>query len=393
MIKTSILCRLALGWVLLVLFQYPAGADSPNGCSWPFWSAYTHRFMQSDGRIIDFHGENNVSTSEGQAYSLFFALVANDQESFKKILNWTQYNLANGDFGANLPAWQWGKQDGGKWGVLDSNSASDADLWMAYTLFQAASLWDKPEYQALGSIMLGKIKLQELASLPKLGQTLLPAPKGFVLPNNRWRLNTSYVPLQLGRYFVKQDPSGPWSKVMLSQAQMLKGATKNGYMPDWAIYDAKLGWINDETTAGVGSYDAIRVYLWLGMMDQADTTKASLIRQFYGMQASLAAKKPMIAERINAPAAEQFRNAPIGFYAALIPYADTANSKVQAGKLISMVKAKLNNGLLGDNPNYYDQVLGMFGLGWAEKRFSFDLDGNLQVAWKAHCISAAAADK
>ncbi|MEK9939779.1 MAG: glycosyl hydrolase family 8, partial [Methylotenera sp.] len=78
-----------------------------------------------------------MTTSEGQAYALFFALVANDQPQFERLLQWTQLNLAQGNLATNLPAWHWGQKADGSWGVIDGNSASDADIWIVYTLLEA----------------------------------------------------------------------------------------------------------------------------------------------------------------------------------------------------------------------------------------------------------------
>ena len=42
------------------------------------------------GRVIDLSQEDKRSTSEGQAYAMFFALVANDQAMFDRLLGWTK---------------------------------------------------------------------------------------------------------------------------------------------------------------------------------------------------------------------------------------------------------------------------------------------------------------
>ena len=62
----------------------------------------------------------SITTSEGQSYALFFALLANDKASFDKLLEWTEVHLSEGDLSTRLPAWQWGiKQNQGQ--ILDSN--------------------------------------------------------------------------------------------------------------------------------------------------------------------------------------------------------------------------------------------------------------------------------
>src|SRR5689334_21392002 len=90
---------------------------------WPtLWKSYTAAFMDNQIRVID-HDANDRTTSEGQAYAMFFALVANERTRFDGLLHWTEMNLASGDLTSHLPAWSWGKGPNGKWGVIDTNSA------------------------------------------------------------------------------------------------------------------------------------------------------------------------------------------------------------------------------------------------------------------------------
>ena len=113
--------NLMLSMALLAgLGSHPAEAQS----TWPFWDQYAKHFLSPQARVID-PDRNDMTTSEGQSYALFFSLVANDRSSFQNILAWTDNNLAQGDVSKNLPAWSWGRNSDGSWGVLDPNSASD----------------------------------------------------------------------------------------------------------------------------------------------------------------------------------------------------------------------------------------------------------------------------
>src|ERR1051325_10123812 len=91
--------------------------------TWPEWDRFAKRFIQDDGRVVDVTFDQK-STSEGQSYGLFFALVANDRARFDQILHWTSDNLADGELGRKLPAWLWGERDDHSWGVKDPNSAA-----------------------------------------------------------------------------------------------------------------------------------------------------------------------------------------------------------------------------------------------------------------------------
>src|SRR5262249_22420540 len=115
----------------------------------PLWKSYSNGFLDGQIRVVD-RDAGDRTTSEAQAYAMFFALVANDRPRFDGLLHWTEKNLASGDLSMHLPAWLWGKDRNDHWGVVDSNSASDADVWMAYTLLEAGKAWNEPRYTTLG---------------------------------------------------------------------------------------------------------------------------------------------------------------------------------------------------------------------------------------------------
>src|SRR6201998_1993085 len=155
---------------------------------WPsLWRSYVGGFMDNQVRVID-HDAGHRTTSEGQAYGMFFALVANDRSRFDGLLRWTEQNLADGDLSAHLPAWLWGHGKDNQWRVLDSNSAADADLWMAYTLLEAGKAWNEPRYKKLGTALAHRIAAEEVVQVPGLGTTIAPGRTGFQ-HDSSYRLN------------------------------------------------------------------------------------------------------------------------------------------------------------------------------------------------------------
>ena len=246
------------------------------------WVSFAARHVQADGRVVDFDTQQQQSTSEGQSYGLFFALVHNDRTLFDLMLNWTEINLCAGSLATRLPAWQWGKKEDNTWGVLDANSASDADLWIAYALLEAGRLWSHSDYRTLGKAVLSMVERDEVIVLPELGRMLLPWPRS-VARGPAWRLNPSYMPLQLLRRFHQEDASGPWSEIAQNTVRMLGAVAPQGFAPDWCI------WSGEEDAFGVdpqqgadGSYDAIRVYLWAGMLNAQDPAYTALLKILYG---------------------------------------------------------------------------------------------------------------
>src|ERR1039458_3509088 len=102
--------------IVLILALCPAGGCKEG--SWTLWHAYQARFIDAQGRVID-HTSGDRTTSEGQAYALFFALADNDRSTFDRILAWTQSNLGSNDLSTHLPSWLWGQAPNGGWKTLD----------------------------------------------------------------------------------------------------------------------------------------------------------------------------------------------------------------------------------------------------------------------------------
>lgn len=376
---------------LLVLFIsfLPKTAIAASNCeknstefrNWPAWETFKKNFINEGGRVIDASTPRFHSSSEGQAYGLFFALVANDKKSFDFLLRWTEANLAGGDLTARLPAWYWGKKDDGSWGVIDQNSASDADLWLAYTLGQAGTLWNDKRYTALSTLIGKRILREETADLPKLGLSLLPAPSGFTPTTSSWKLNPSYTPIQVMRWFANNGQDERWEKLLHSSAQIIIGASPKGYSPDWILYDSAKGYVIDSQgqEKGNGGYNAIRVYLWAGMLPEKEPYKKALLTALKPM-ASLVENKAFPPEFINVSTGEINKPGSTGFSAAMLPFLKTIGYKKAWEEQNLRISA-----LLIKPDAYYDQVLAMYALGWQEQRYQFHANGNLMPQWKSSC--------
>lgn len=353
------------------------------------WHAYSGRFISGDGRVIDPQGGDRT-TSEGQSYALFFALVNDDRAHFDSLLGWTEHNLAAGDMGAHLPGWSWGRAKDGHWGILDANSASDSDLWIAYDLIEAGRLWNDLHYATLGRRMLALIGRREVAHLPGFGPALLPGAVGFTFPRF-WVLNPSYMPLFLLERMAVVDPDGPWANVAQQVPVLLERSARNGFAMDWLCYAPGTGFspclANGHTgPAVVGSYDAIRVYLWAGMLADASPGKARILQALPGMDLYLRSHAAP-PEKVSAAGVPQSQDGPVGFSAALLPYLMSIPDEAALAQQQMRVKSQLDEKSnlygpgYGSGPTYYDQNLVLFGSGWLEKRFQFGSSGELLVRW------------
>ena len=376
---------LVLSMTLIFCASPRAHADADICKDWPLWSAYQKRFVQADGRVLDQTGVRDFTTSESEAYTLFFTLVNNDRQRFDLVLNWIQGNLAQGDLVRHLPAWHWGRQSKGKWEILDHNSASDADMWLAYTLLQAGSLWKEARFTSLGMSVLEQIKSKELVSLPDVGMMVLPAPEGFADANGKWRLNPSYQAIQILRAFAYADPAGPWNEIALNTQRLIQAVSPRGYAPDWASFQNGKGWRPLSENEAVGSYDAIRIYMWAGMLNDTDSIKPKLLQSLSGMRRYLLKNNGALMEKVNTQTGVAEGIAPRGFSAALLPYLQSLNESKLLAQQAQRLNEKKSGALIGESPAYYDQILSLFGQGWIEQRFRFSQTGQLIPAWFESC--------
>jgi endo-1,4-beta-D-glucanase Y len=376
-------CSLLMVVLLGLLLSPKANAAS----SWPFWDHYAAHFVTPQGRVID-PDQNAMTTSEGQSYAMFFSLIAGDGNAFEKLRSWTEENLAQGDLTKNLPAWSWGRKNDGSWGVLDSNSASDSDLWIAYSLIEAGQLWAKPQYSKTGKTLLSQIAKAESAVLPQIGAVLLPGRYGFHPDADHWVLNPSYTPLPLLLAANQAAPDGPWKSMATALRVWLRHASPSGFAMDWVEYTEDKGFSavsepGNSSKSPRGSYDAIRVYLWAGMTPREAPGSAELLETLAPMSSYV--KTHMAPPEIVAPDGTILStNAPPGFSAAMVPFLLSLGDKETAAMQLRNVNAQFDPStqLLGTPSRYYDQNLALFALGWREQRFRFAPDGTLRVQWK-----------
>lgn len=368
--------RLLQAAVLLPLLG-SVGGRALAATRWPAWQVLQDSSLSRDGRMIDRSQDDQRSTSEGQSYALFFALVDNDPALFDRLLAWTQDNLAGGDMSVRLPGWLWGRKDKDGWGLLDDNPASDSDLWLAYALLEAARLWRRPALQAIAEGMLAQVRAREIVQLPTLGPMLLPGPQGFI-EDGATRVNPSYLPLPLLRRFAAVDRGGPWQALADNTVTVLQQTSPHGFAPDWAAWKDGT-FVVDPVKGAVGGYDAIRCYTWAGMTAPRDPLFRRQLAALSGPLQRLRNGAPMW-EKVDTRTGKGQGEGNYGFRAALLPYLLAQGEKSRAAALLqSLPSAEQQR---ADAPAYYSQMLTLFGRGWAEGRWRFAADGRLQPRWR-----------
>ncbi|MDE1178438.1 MAG: cellulose synthase complex periplasmic endoglucanase BcsZ [Edaphobacter sp.] len=292
--------------------------------------------IDDQGRVID-HSAQDHSTSEGQSYGLFFSLVANDRNRFDRILHWTEINLAQGDLSQHLPVWLWGRGPDGQWKALDRNSAADSDLWIAYSLIEAGRLWHEPRYSRLGLSLAAQVARQETAQVPGLGTTLLPGIYGFHPDEQTWVLNPSYLPPFVLARLSTAAPSGPWGAVLDSLGPMLAQGSGAGYAMDWVVAGQGIHpsatpaqrAAGDAGAMPIGGFEAIRVYLWLGIADPETRGVKAALGHIPAM-ADYIAIHGAPPQLVDAQGKVVNQYAPAGFFAAAAPYLRAVGREAEA---------------------------------------------------------------
>lgn len=341
----------------------------------PAWTGFVHDFMSSDGRVIDASVPEKITTSEGQSYALFFALVNRDQARFEQLLQWTENNLAAGDLRAHLPAWSWGKADDGQWHVLDRNAASDSDVWIAYSLLAAAELWSNTRYREVGLALAKRIIEVETVVLPRYGRVLLPGPTGFHPTEDTWRLNPSYWPISVLRGLAVWTKDAAWQELVQSSERLLRESAPKAVSPDWFVLNSATGSISWPDEESDSAYNAIRVYLWLGMMPFNDPLSASL-RSHFAPWATRAMRQGFVSDRVQTQSGKVISDYhPIGFAQAALPYLQ-AQAEISDKVGLAAIKARAEQPREG----YYTEVLSLFSVLWRDQRFQFQRDGRVQIS-------------
>ena len=257
------------------------------------WTAYKQRFIQADGRVVDWE-QAKQTTSEGQAYAMLRSVFANDPDTFAQTLKWAEDNLQrrDGDRRSDqLWAWHWGQkaadQAANQWGILDSNFASDADVDAITALILASRRWNRPDY-----LQLAQAKLKDLWTLatievvPDPHKSAQPQTRRYLIPGalNTFQpqppvvyLNPSYFAPYAYRLFAQVDSgsdrnwlgmveSGYWAINASSQVSLV------GLPSDWVALNTETGKFSTVPVTSAlrsrYSFDACRVW-WRLSLDAA----------------------------------------------------------------------------------------------------------------------------
>ena len=337
------------------------------------WLIYRQQFIQEDGRVIDYQASDR-STSEGQAYAMLRAVLIDDPTTFALALKWAENNLkrvdAKGKPTDQLWSWKWGK-DKGKWGAIDRNFASDADIDAITSLILASRRWNRPEY-----LDLARTKLRDLWTFSTIAgqgnkRYLLPGPvEAFVPSPSTLYLNPSYLAPYAFRLFAQVDPNHNWLSLVESSYQVLEQSSKAsavGLPSDWIALDTKTGRftpVPSSNLESVYSFDAYRV--WWRVAWDAEWFKAPEAERYLRtatkyLQAQWRSSGRLPA-RISLQGKPTVNYEATSQYAMLYPALRLIDPETAQQQLDKKLLPRYKQGIWDDESAYYTQNLAWIGL-------------------------------
>lgn len=323
------------------------------------WSLYDD-FMTlhyDSGRIIDHTEKADFTTSEGQSYGMFFALVQNDRERFDKMAAFVEKSLCGGSFRERLPAW---KFEDGK--IADRNNATDSDLLIAYDLLEAARLWNEPRYREDALGILSLLKQTCVFSNQYMGPLMLPGTSGFV-HDDEVVINPSYFPPFVMQRIGQEDPD--FKDIYRAVMQAVVQGSGSGYVADFLSFNKRGDLVVKPDT--VGSYDAVRFYMWLGITSKADPNRRILLPLYANMV------NRMLEERTIPTTVSLYDDSASGNGGTVF---DAAMLTVTKGKIRDHLRTKLKARKFSSY-DYYAHALTLFALGNDENRYALSGDGSI----------------
>jgi endo-1,4-beta-D-glucanase Y len=235
------------------------------------WLNYKTEYLEPNtSRTLDKQNDN-ITTSEGESYTMLRAVWLADKATFDNSWTWTKDNLQH-KTGDKLFAWLFGQQSGNTYGILTAkggnNTASDADTDIALSLVFAYSRWQDPAYLGDARSIITDTWNNDVVTVngtPYMSADNLE--KSSTNPNIA--INVSYFNPAAYRIFAQVDPTHPWSKLVDSsyallakaEAAPLDKSKSSGLPPDWISMNRTTGAISAPTgTANTTnfSFDALR---------------------------------------------------------------------------------------------------------------------------------------
>lgn len=327
------------------------------------WNYYKANFISDDGRVVEAE-KNSRTVSEGQSYALLRSVMINDKETFDRVYNWTTNNLKRKN--DNLYAWLWGQRKDGSWGVIDANSATDADIDTAFSLICASYLWNDDKYLEDAKKIISDIWNLETKEIK--GQRILSS--GVCQTQNKiLKINPSYFAPYAFRFFAQYDKEHNWQELVDSSYNILEkteSLAASGLPPNWVYMDSVTGklYIDKNSVESDFSYDAIRTFIrvYIDSIVFKDDRANKFVKKIkFFVKTWQENKEFLVNYKYNGELRD--RDKFIGGIAVLLPVIESIDKETASEIYNKEINSKYNNeGFWQDNKNYYAQNLVWMGI-------------------------------
>jgi endo-1,4-beta-D-glucanase Y len=379
--------------VVLIFLSSPqhtqTTAFSPTTLLQALWQDYKKLYVEEKTfRTVD-HDRGDITTSEGQSYTMLRAVWLGDKATFDGAWLWTRTHLARPH--DHLFSWLYGKHSDGSYGILvdqgGSNTASDGDSDIALALVMAYSRWQDPAYMAAARPIIQDLWNTEVVTIQ--GTTYLAANNlEKTSSDGKIIVNPSYLSPYAYRIFAVVDPTHPWNTLVddsfttigTSMTSSL-GSTGSALLPpDWVQINKKTGVMtapasSSSLTTNFG-YDALRTpwrlaldYQW--NHDSRDTDllrRMSFLSNAYAtdgkLMAAYAHDGSVITTATGIQKTKPFEYESPSLYGGTIGYFSTVDSpraaRIYQDKLLYLFNADTND--WKETLSYYDSNWAWFGI-------------------------------
>jgi endoglucanase len=351
------------------------------------WASYRDHFISPEGRVV-LEERGGGTISEAQAYALLRALWAGDEQTFGHVVTWTRANLSREKTqGDHLLAWKWGRKEDGGWGVLDWNTASDADVDYALALVLASRQgWRPPpgcpDYLSLARLVARDILAKEVVELP--GGTLYLAPGNWHSAAPPYLINPSYFFPAAYRVFAQAGFDPRWGRLRADAYPFMERLTRGmgdapgvGLAPDWVEVSAEGKLTPPQERSHHFGWEAVRLpwrvaldRLWFGDLAAARLSREQFLPFFVKEWRT---RGKLLAEyHYNGTPLVDFESPVIyaGALAAGLAAGDRDFAWQMAQKILSFYREQGNQAYFVTQDNYYANNWAWFGLalyaGWVK---------------------------
>jgi len=241
------------------------------------WETYKREYIEPGTfRTLD-KQQTNITTSEGQSYTMLRAVWMDDKETFDRSWKWTKDNIQRDD---SLMSWKFGLLPDGSYGIQTNvngqNTASDADQDIALSLLMAYNRWNEDDYYYDALPIIDNIWKKQVVEVQ--GKPLLAANDIERLAADSIIVNPSYFAPYAYKVFAKVDADkthrwtaladNSYDLIAASSSANLDKSSSTGLPPNWfkiAKASGELSVANSTDLNTDYSYDAMRVPFRLAM--------------------------------------------------------------------------------------------------------------------------------